>query len=424
VSARPSGLFTRLAWLLAGTVGLVVAIGLITLSNTGSRLSGDYSTRTVALQISAADVLIAQGRDNQLASLGVEHATVPPQGHSPGLRLVRNLLDDMRMRWPQRQAYIAGLRQPMLWLKDVPPSEGWIGVPLLGLRAPLLRTAVVTSAFAALIVLLMAGAYARSLTEPLRRLAQAAPAVVAGTPLPPLPKRSVRELVELNAALTRAAAEVRSNARERDVMLAALSHDLRTPLARLRLGLALTGDAVDTSLREGMDADIDAIDAMSAQFIGFIRDGSDEPASPVDVALLLRELLSLNRGNGGPPWEIDSPNHAVVQGHPLALRRALDNLIRNALRHGDAPFRAALAVTATGMRVSIADGGPGAPPDIVDRLGEAFVRGNQARSDAMGSGLGLASVRRIAVQHGGHLRVRNLPEGGFEAILMLPRSPL
>jgi len=421
VTAKPSGLFTRLAWLLAGTVGLVVAIGLITLNVTGSRLSNAYTTRTVALQVSAADVLIAQGHDSELANLGIELSTAPPQGHAPALRAMRNLLVDTRMHWPQRQAYIAGLRQPTLWLKALSPSNNWIGIPLMGLRVPLVRTAVVTTAFAALIVLLMAAAYTRSLTEPLRRLAQAAPAVVAGTPLPPLPKHSVRELVELNAALSRAAAEVRSNARERDVMLAALSHDLRTPLARLRLGLALSGDAVDTSLREGMEADIDAIDAMSAQFIGFIRDGSDEPASPVDMALLLRELLSLNRGNGGPPWEIESPDHAVVQGHPLALRRALDNLIRNALRHGDAPFRAVLAIGSAEIRLSIADGGLGAPPDIIDRLGEPFVRGNQARSDAMGSGLGLASVKRIATQHGGSLSVRNLPACGFEATLRLPR---
>jgi len=421
VTAKPSGLFTRLAWLLAGTVGLVVAIGLITLNVTGSRLSNAYTTRTVALQVSAADVLIAQGHDSELANLGIELSPAPPQGHAPALRAMRNLLVDTRMHWPQRQAYIAGLRQPTLWLKALSPSNNWIGIPLMGLRVPLVRTAVVTTAFAALIVLLMAAAYTRSLTEPLRRLAQAAPAVVAGTPLPPLPKHSVRELVELNAALSRAAAEVRSNARERDVMLAALSHDLRTPLARLRLGLALSGDAVDMSLREGMEADIDAIDAMSAQFIGFIRDGSDEPASPVDIALLLRELLSLNRGNGGPPWEIESPDHAVLQGHPLALRRALDNLIRNALRHGDAPFRAVLVISPAEIRLSIADGGLGAPPDILDRLGEPFVRGNQARSDAMGSGLGLASVKRIATQHGGSLSVRNLPQRGFEATLRLPR---
>lgn len=418
---KPSGLFTRLAWLLAATIGLVVAIGLITLSVTGSRMSSEYTARAVALQISAADVLIAQGRDGELANVGIEHSDTPPQGHTPALRLMRNLIAETQIRWPQRQPYIAGLRQPTLWLKALSPARGWIGIPLIRLRAPLLRTAVVTTAFAALIVLLMAAAYARSLTEPLRRLAEAAPAVVAGTPLPPLPKRSVRELVELNAALSRAAAEVRSNARERDVMLAALSHDLRTPLARLRLGLALSGDVVDASLREGMEADIDAIDAMSAQFIGFIRDGSDEPASPVDLALLLRELLSLNRGNGGPPWEIESPDHAVLQGHPLALRRALDNLIRNALRHGDTPFRAVLAIGPADIRLSIVDSGLGAPPELLERLGEPFVRGNQARSDAMGSGLGLASVKRIAALHGGSLSVRNLPRGGFEASLQLPR---
>jgi two-component system osmolarity sensor histidine kinase EnvZ len=203
-------------------------------------------------------------------------------------------------------------------------------------------------------------------------------------------------------------------------MLAAHSHDLRTPLARLRLGLALSGDSVDNTLREGMEADIDAIDAMSAQFIGFIRDGSDEPAALVDLAQLLRELLALNRGNGGPPWEIDAPGHALLQGHPLALRRAIDNLIRNALRHGQAPYWASLSADEGQWQMLIADSGPGVAEHLLERLGEPFVRGNPARSDALGSGLGLASVKRIATQHGGSLSVRNRPAGGFEACLRLP----
>ncbi|HEY9131135.1 MAG TPA: ATP-binding protein [Dyella sp.] len=420
MNAKPSGLFTRLAWLLAGTIGLVVVFGAIALAMTSSRMSSEFSSHAVAVQISAADVLLAQGRETELADLGVQHAMTPPQGHLPALRVVRNVINEIASRWPGREPYIAGLRRPVLWLKASPPGTGWIGVPMVALRAPLMRSAVITIGAAALIVLLMASAYARSLTEPLRRLAQAAPAVVAGTPLPPLPRHSVRELVELNAALSRAAAEVRSNARERDVMLAALSHDLRTPLARLRLGLALSGDALDNTLREGMEADIDAIDAMSAQFIGFIRDGSDEPAAPVDLAQLLRELLALNRGNGGPPWEIDAPGHALLQGHPLALRRAIDNLVRNALRHGQAPYRASLSLDAGQWQLLIVDSGPGAPEHLLERLGEPFVRGNPARSDALGSGLGLASVKRIATQHGGSLSVRNRPDGGFEAGLRLP----
>ncbi|HEX7816026.1 ATP-binding protein [Dyella sp.] len=414
-----SGLFPRLVWLLAGAVALVALIGLITMSVASSRIGDDYAEHMLALQIQAADVLIAQGQEQQLADLNVQRASTPPAARSPALRIVRSLLQDVQARWPQRDPFIAGLPLPTVWIKAQAPGNGWIGIPLLGVRRPLVRSAAVTIGFAALIILLMAGAYARSLTDPLRRLALAAPDVAAGKPLSPLPIHSVRELVELHAALSRAADDARNSARERDVMLAALSHDLRTPLARLRLGLELVGDGVDKGLREGMEADIEAIDGLSAQFIGFIRDGSDEPDAPVDLAATLRELLALNRGSGGPPWEIDAPEHAVLQGHPLALRRALDNLIRNALGHGAAPFRASLVQRTDHLEVCIADGGPGAPEAMIDQLGKPFVRGNVARSDAMGSGLGLASVKRIALQHGGALTVRNVPAGGFEARLVL-----
>jgi two-component system osmolarity sensor histidine kinase EnvZ len=220
-----------------------------------------------------------------------------------------------------------------------------------------------------------------------------------------------------------AAADVRRNARERDVMMAAISHDLRTPLARLRLGLELSSASMeDASVRDGMVADIEALDALSAQFIAFVRDGSEEASSTVDVANLLRDLVALNDASGNR-WQVDVPSRAAVQGKPLALRRALDNLIRNAMHHGEPPFQATLRDIHGELRCSIADAGPGVPESQLSRLGEPFVRGNEARSDAVGNGLGLASTRRIATQHGGRLVLRNLPLGGFEATLVLPLRP-
>jgi len=202
--------------------------------------------------------------------------------------------------------------------------------------------------------------------------------------------------------------------------MAAISHDLRTPLARLRLGLELTSASIDPSLREGMVADIEALDALSAQFIAFVRDGSEEASGTVDMGGLLRDLVALNDASGDR-WKVDAPSQTAVQGKPLALRRALDNLIRNAMHHGEPPFQATLRDVHGELRCSIADTGPGVPESQLTRLGEPFVRGNEARSNAVGSGLGLASTRRIATQHGGRLVLRNLPLGGFEATLVLPQ---
>ncbi|HEV7778270.1 MAG TPA: ATP-binding protein [Luteibacter sp.] len=419
MSAAPGSLFTRMTWLLAATAGLIVLIGLVALRTTSGAMAGDYAAHTVALQVAAADALIAERRPaSELASLDVARASAPPPTRVPTLRLMREILGEIDARLPGRMARIDAIRRPTLWVTARAPAEGWIGVPLPGLRAPLLRTGVATVAIGALVVLLMAAAYARSLTAPLRRLADAAGDVVSGTPPPPLPRGSVRELVELDAALARAATDVRQRARDRDLMLAALSHDLRTPLARLRLGLELLDPGTDVSLHEGMQADIEALDALSAQFVAFARDGSEEAATELDIAALLREMVALNGHVEG--WRVDAPNALFLHGKPLALRRALDNLLRNAIRHGAPPFHAILAARGGEASITIADGGPGVPPEILDRLGEPFLRGDTARGGAGGSGLGLASVSRIAAAHGGSLRLGNLTEGGFAATLRLP----
>lgn len=424
MSASSSGLFSRLVWLLIGTICLVLLVGMFALRITANGAAVNYSGRILAMQVAAADTLIAEGRsDGDLAAIGVDHRSAPPPANDPSVPLIRRVLADLQARLPGRRVMVSGRREPVLWVSVATPATGWLGIPFIDLRMPLVRSTVLTVGLSTLLVLLIAAAYARSLTLPLKRLADAAPAVVAGTPPPELPGGAVRELVELNAALAMAAADVRRNARERDVMLAAISHDLRTPLARLRLGLELSSASFDASVRDGMVMDIEALDALSAQFIAFVRDGSEEANGIVDMAGLLRDLVALNDA-AGDRWRIESPSPASVQGKPLALRRALDNLIRNAMHHGEPPFQATLRDIHGELRCSIADAGPGVPETLISRLGEPFMRGNEARSDAVGSGLGLASTRRIAAQHGGRLVLRNLPLGGFEATLVLPLRPV
>ncbi|WP_109123883.1 ATP-binding protein [Dyella sp. C11] len=420
MSAASTGLFTRLVWLLIGTACLVLLIAMFALRVTGSGVASDYTARVLTMQVTAADTLLEEGRgDAALTALGIEHRAAPPASREPSMPLLRHVRDQLRTRLPDRNVQISGWRQPMLWLIAREPGQGWIGIPFEEWRAPLVRSTLLTVLLSTLVVLLLAASYARSLTQPLKRLADAAPSVVGGTPPPDLPHGAAGELVELNAALGMAAADVRRNARERDVMLAAISHDLRTPLARLRLGLELSSASIEPSLREGLVSDIEAIDALSAQFIAYVRDGSEESTSPVDLAALLRELATLNDVDANT-WQVDVPEHVRILGKPMALRRAIDNLMRNAMRHGAAPYGASLVVAGNEARCVITDHGTGVPEHLLNRLGEPFLRGNEARSDAVGNGLGLASTRRIAAQHGGRLLLRNLPAGGFEAMLVLP----
>lgn len=410
-------LFARLAWLLAGTVGLVLITGIVVLRITGDGAARDLTVHTIATRIIAADALLKHGDVAALAALDITHAQDAPVGRTPVLPVVRDVLNELRGAFPGRELRIDGTQHAAVWIATQGPAPGWLGVALNGRRVPIFRAGLLTIILAAVVVLVAAAFYARSLTAPLRQLAASAHGVVGGEAPPPIPRHAAHELRELRSALALAAADVRASRRERELMLAALSHDIRTPLARLRLGLELAAPT-DEGLRTGMEADIAALDAMCEHFIAFARDGRDEASASVDLSALAGDVAAAEAAHG-EPWEVRAPPTCVVRGKPLALRRAVENLVRNATRHGAPPFVITLTREAGATQLEVSDRGRGVAPDLLGQLGDAFVQGNAARSNAIGSGLGLASVKRIAEQHGGTLGLRNLPGGGFAATLSI-----
>lgn len=415
-------LFGRLAWLLAVTVAVVLVAGLVVLRLSGDGAVRDATVHVIATRITAADALLSHGDEHALAALEITHAASAPTGRTPVLGVVRDALDQLRDSFPGRELRIDGTRDATVWIAAQAPAAGWLGVQLNGRRVPVFRAGLLTIVLAAVVVLIAAALYARSLTAPLRQLAAAAEGVVGGEAPPALPRRAAYELRELRSALALAAADVRASRRERELMLAALSHDMRTPLARLRLGLELAAPA-DEGLRTGMEADIAALDALCEHFIAFARDGRDETTVEVDLGALASDVAAVEAVHGDA-WRVQLPADCTVRGKPLALRRALENLTGNAVRHGAPPFAMVIEQAAGVIRITVTDHGPGAPAGMLGQLGEPFVQGNAARSNAVGSGLGLASARRIAEQHGGSLSLRNLPNGGFAATLQLPSRPL
>jgi two-component system, OmpR family, osmolarity sensor histidine kinase EnvZ len=263
-------------------------------------------------------------------------------------------------------------------------------------------------------VLLAAGLFARSLTRPLVRLARAAPQLAQGeSPDPRIGHEGPREVRELAGALLTASADVRAVARDRALMLAGLSHDLRTPLARLRLALEmLDGDA---DLRDGMVGDLGDLDAVIGQFIDYARDGREEALQSVDVVALLGSVAAQEWSSA--PWQYQRPDGLQARVRPLALRRAVANLLRNAVRHGAAPFELELGEDAGRLRIRVADAGAGVPPDQLGTLGRPFFRADGAAPG--GTGLGLAVAERVAALHGGGLQCRNRVGGGFEVLLTI-----
>jgi len=270
----------------------------------------------------------------------------------------------------------------------------------------------------ALGILALVGAWltASAISRPLRAAARAAREVGRGRAPAPLPESGPRELRGLARAFNRMAGDLAALERDRAMVLAGISHDLRTPLSRLRVALELSGAA--RAEAESMGTDIDEIDQVIGQFLDFAR-GEDEPAAETDIDALLAEVAdSYRRRELAVSAAPGAAGRARVA--PKALRRALVNLVDNALRHAGAPVAIASRRAPGRLVLEVLDRGPGIPPGEAERLKQPFTRLDAARGGRGGAGLGLAIVDRIAHAHGGALELAPREGGGLAARLSLP----
>lgn len=238
----------------------------------------------------------------------------------------------------------------------------------------------------------------RRLDQPLRRLAAAVDDYAPETVQQPLDTSGPQEVAAVATALNRMTERLAEQEAERAVMLGGVSHDLRTPLTRLRLCLEMMhcGDAEleATALRQ-----VGRIEIMLAQFLDFARGFDAEPLVACDMATLLGQVAA----DHGDAVEIDVAPGLSATLRPNAVARAIDNLVTNALRHGAPPVRIAARQSGSILCVAVSDGGPGIDPARAQDLIRPFARGDAARSGE-GAGLGLAIAHRVAAAHGGRLR--------------------
>jgi len=276
---------------------------------------------------------------------------------------------------------------------------GWVlGVPLLSIIA---------------IVVL-----ARQLNRPLKRLQLAAIRVGRGLHSTQLDNNSgPSEIRAVNRAFNLMTQQIQQAERERTVMLAGISHDLRTPLTRLRLTAEMLRDP---ELAEGMILDIEDMDAILDQFIAFMRDGSEEPVESVNLNELLNEVAHQVQ------HQLDIELHLealpAIPLRRLSFKRVLANLIQNTLRYGAGPFEIRTWALADRICLRCRDHGPGIDMARAEELMQPFQRGDQART-TQGSGLGLAIVARIVRQHLGRIQLGNASDGGLELLIELPLRP-
>jgi signal transduction histidine kinase len=259
----------------------------------------------------------------------------------------------------------------------------------------------------------------RWVTRPLSTLATAAEKLGEDINRAPLAETGPTEVRRAAKAFNTMQSRLARFINDRTRILAAISHDLKTPLTRLRLR---TEEIEDPELAAKFTQDVDEMESMVTQTLDFMRDATTtEPAQPLSVMALL-ESLQHDYHDAGQGFEIRGGVTRPVSGRPRALRRCLSNLLDNAIRYGRQPS-IEVEERARELAIRVLDEGPGMPEAELERAFEPFVRGESSRSrETGGTGLGLGIARNIARAHGGDVTLANRPGGGLEATLTLPRQ--
>jgi signal transduction histidine kinase len=256
------------------------------------------------------------------------------------------------------------------------------------------------------------------LSRPLRELALAADALGRNLHQPPLAEAGPAEVRQAALAFNTMQTRLQRLLDDRTQVLAAMSHDLKTPLTRLRLRTELLDD---DELRQRCEKDLREMEAMVTEALAELR-GLEAPTAlqAVDLVALLQGLVADQR-EMGRDVVLAGAVATPLQGDAARLRRALGNLVDNAVLYGQ-QARITVADTPRAVSVQVRDAGPGIPPELLERVFDPYFRVEGSRNRATGgTGLGLGIARRIARAAGGELRLRNHPEGGLEATLTLPR---
>ncbi|XID75981.1 ATP-binding protein [Alkanindiges sp. WGS2144] len=303
---------------------------------------------------------------------------------------------------------------PQLWIHYPSLGKAWIREPLDFyaeysselILAWLLGIPLLT----AIIILTLV----RQLNRPLRRLQNAAREFTQTGKAPYLEtNHGPIEIRQVNAAFNHMISTLQQAAQERTIMLAGISHDLRTPLTRIRLTAELMPDE---DLQQGLIYDVDDMDAILGQFISYMRDGSDEKEQATDINALMQEIIIQFK----PLHIIYQPQLLPsIQVRSLSIKRMIGNLVSNAKRYGAEPVYLSASLLGAYIIITVRDSGDGVNQDEIESLMQPFIRGNSART-TQGSGLGLAIVKRIAELHGGYVNARNHPDGGLEVSVGLP----
>jgi signal transduction histidine kinase len=328
----------------------------------------------------------------------------------------RDSCGDEEKRRPRRMPGPPHCQRVNFTLPD--DTEFTLIIPVPPMRGPFYPSPVWSALLLfALCIGLLAWLVARIATRPLRQLADAADNLDISRASEPLPEKGSNEVRVATRAFNRMQKRIYEDVRERTGMLAAITHDLQTPLTRLRLRLE---KLPDEALRNKLVGDMQAMQQMLQEGLELSRSmDTSEAAQLLDLDSLLDSLCS-DATEAGQQVDYISRTAVRLKAHPLALRRAFSNLLDNAVKYGQRA-EVSLSRDARQCHILIRDFGPGIPPELLETVFTPFYRIEHSRSrETGGTGLGLAIARNIVLRHNGELTLSNHPEGGLLVDVVLP----
>ncbi len=296
-------------------------------------------------------------------------------------------------------------------------DEYWVMLPRERLERPFPWQWLGWTVLALLLSLIGAWLIVSRINRPLKALATAAADIGQGKTPAPLPESGPVEIETLARSFNQMSRDLARLDADRALILAGVSHDLRTPLARLRLSTEMSGG--DDELKQGMIGDIGDMDSIIGQFMDFARTQNEEPLQSTDLAALVRETAE-QKLRLGQAVQTEIEPVPVLALRRMGIKRLIANLVDNALAYGEKDVCVATRSEGGKLILEVLDRGPGIPPGEAERLKQPFTRLEKARSGKGGSGLGLAIVDRIARHHGGSFELLAREGGGLIARVSLP----
>jgi len=430
VRLLPASLFGRTALLILAVL-LLSQAGVVALFRhfRSHDFAGHIATLLAAQVEAVTTSLNAVDGDDRTAYIErLEHSRylrlLPDQGGTPPGPVTRDPLS-------RRVAPLLAARLGYPTTLYLQPGRLWIRVRSAGLaywlmlprpphEHPLPWRWVAAGALMGLLALGGAFALVWRINRPLRRLTAAVSLVGQGAAPPQLEDNGPAEIGALSRAFNQMAADLRTLDADRTLFLASVSHDLRTPLARLRLGVEMLDGQANSAMCAGMVQDIEHIDAVVGQFLAYVRDDECEAVATEGDLNRIVTVVAERYQSLGTPLSTHLRPLPPLRLRATAMQRLLTNLADNALHYGGENIEIETAVEGERVVLRVLDRGPGIPDAQLEAMLQPFTRLESARSGGGGTGLGLAIVARIAKLHGGEVRLLNRDGGGLEARILLP----